>query len=220
MQSANLRLASPQSVSLHLHPYYYPEFPSPYPSHLPLRGTTSPPHLQRTLGFHSPPRLTVYAGRSFSSTISRFPGLGSRGAELRSNFLGSTRSRHKRTAIGGFTGAGLRREKSGCQPEMIVSWTKGHFPKILHGLGGYSEVAGGAASARWRVPERLLLTASQTRGELSNQCGLGAPPLPPPPGFQPLRLGLLAGYLQTPPNRPTLQHRRHKNSSFSIRPLL
>lgn len=92
-----------QSGSLHLHPYYYLEFSSPYPSHLPLRGTTSPPHLQRTLRFHSPPGLAVYAG-SFSSTTSQFPGIGSRGAELRSNFLGTTHSRHKRTAIGGFTG--------------------------------------------------------------------------------------------------------------------
>lgn len=43
------------------------------------------------------------------------------------------------------------------------------------------------------------------------------------PGFQAQGLGLLAGflaYLQRPPNRPSLQHPRHKNSSFSIRPLL
>lgn len=65
-------LASPQSGSLHLHPYY-PEFSSPYPSHLPLHGTTSPPHLQRTLHFHSPPGLTVYAG-SFSSNNLSVPG--------------------------------------------------------------------------------------------------------------------------------------------------
>lgn len=220
MQSANLRpglssVGQSSPPSLLLSEISLP----PYPTHFPLRGTTSPPHLQRTLGFHSPPRFTVYAG-SFSSTISQFPGKGSRGAELRSNFLGSTQSRHKRTAIGESKGAGLSREQSGCQPEKIVPWTKGHFPKRV---GGYSGTAGGAVSARWRVPERLLLTASQTRGELSNQCRLGAPPLPPPPGFQHLRLGFLAGflaYLQRPPNRPSLQHWSHKISSFSIRPLL
>lgn len=179
MQSTNLR---PGLSSVGQSPppsYYYPEFPTPYPSHLPLRSATSPPHLQRTLRFHSPPRLTVYAG-SFSSTITQFPGIGSRGAELRSNFLGSTYSRHKRTAIGGSPGAGLRRELSGCQREkIVVPWTKARFPKKTSPGLGVGGAAGGAASARWRVWGRLLLTASQTRGELSNQCGLGTPPLPP-----------------------------------------
>lgn len=46
--------------------------------------------------------------------------------------------------------------------------------------GGTVGVAGGAASARWRVRERLLLAASRTRRELPNQHGLGAPPLLPP----------------------------------------
>lgn len=43
----------------------------------------------------------------------------------------------------------------------------------------------------------------------------------PSPGFQAQGLGLAAGflaYLQRPPNRPFLQHLKHKNSSFSSVP--
>lgn len=101
--------------SLHIPPppCYYPGFPSPPPTSpatFPLPGTTSLPHLRRTLRFHFPPRLTVHAG-CFSPTTSQFPGIGSRGAELLSNFLGSTHFCSKRTAIGESMGAGLRRER-------------------------------------------------------------------------------------------------------------
>lgn len=105
-------------------PCYYPGFPPPTSlATFPLPGTTSPPHLRRTLRFHFPPRLTVHAG-CFSSTTSQFPGIGSRGAELLSNFLGSTHFCSKSTAIGETMGAGLRREPSGRPPKKVVGGPK------------------------------------------------------------------------------------------------
>lgn len=114
----------PRAVcALHLPPgIIIRDFLPPPPATFPLPGTTSPPHLRRTRRFHFPPRLTVHAG-CFSSTTSQFPGICSRGAGLRSNFLGSTHPRYKRTAIGESTGAGLRREPSGSQPKNVVGWT-------------------------------------------------------------------------------------------------
>lgn len=192
--------------ALHLPPCYYPGFSSslPRPSrHL----STSRHHIPatppaRTLRSHFPPRLTVHAG-CFSSTTSRFPGTGSRGAELLSNFLGSTHPCHTRTAIGELKGAGLRREPSGSLQKKVVGCTKAPFPKRLH-PGGFGGAAGGAASARARacpcpgappsdcLPEPVR---SGHKGRTRQPMWVWSPASsPPPPPAVLVPLGLVPGF--------------------------
>lgn len=146
--------------------------------------------------------------------------------ELRSNFLGPAHSRHQRTAIGGSTGAGLRRELSGRQSEKFVPWIEAHFPKRLLGeVGGYGGGGGRSrecAVARSGAPPFSREPNKERTAQPTWAWSPASSPTPSP-GFQAQSLRLLAGflaYLRRPPNRPFLQHLRHKNSLFSTRSLL
>lgn len=179
------------------------------PRHL----STFPPHLQSTLPPFPlfPRRLTVHAG-CFSFTTSQFPGIRSRGAGLRSNFLGSTHSCYKRTAIGGRMGAGLRREPSGRQQRRLFLGPKRSSQKdFLAGLprgGGRSPESvllclTPPPSDRKPEPVRRNNQSMRAWSPASSSCPTSRIP------------GSVAGFLAPLPRTPNIL-----SSSLSIRPLL